>query len=605
MQKCFPITLWPVNYNRILANNARTRCGKPAADAWCQKKGYTEAGLFSRAREDGSPTRALLGDYGDEEGSITCPRHRGNSRNNKTSSSSSGGGGSGDSSDFPDYAPPPADEGIIRRGLLTHRREASAPPPEDVPPPPDDLGGDSTDSTPSGSPARSPKGDLPRDSFYDDDNPNDYDYCDQWDVEFYPGPYFSFIECLGTPPPGWRPSDLALLLQPLEVPSGQRGNVHSRRTLGSPVAWCMEPVAAEGGGWDALMMEGAFPARNTSRCGVNAARAYCEGLGYDEVLYLRPSTSGWPDALKKLYFVGSRIGTSQFAVNRGMSTIEELWCGNRLAYMRDKRPTAPPRPPRPPRQPPQPRIPQLPPYEETAVAAPPPFSDEGPPPGVEYRRPRPSGRSPPPRPPAPPEELVLPAGPALPPGAPPAVKVALAGGNPREGQLRFLWPASADLLPWTAPSPPGGPGETTSWVWTVACEIGDAVARVACRQLGLNYTGASSDAFPIHWSSVLVWPALRDAAPQQSPSSSFMGTSGTAADGRVYAMRRISCSGQESSLQECSFERFPSNRYVYKCEERFYWDLLKGYRTGVDSYDDDTSSGDRATEAVAGGVYCG
>ncbi len=50
-----------------------------------------------------------------------------------------------------------------------------------------------------------------------------------------------------------------------------------------------------------------------------------------------------------------------------------------------------------------------------------------------------------------------------------------------------------------------------------------------------------------------------------------MGTSGTAADGRVYAMRRISCSGQEASLQECSFERFPSKRYVYKCEERFYW----------------------------------
>lgn len=89
-------------------------------------------------------------------------------------------------------------------------------------------------------------------------------------------------------------------------------------------------------------------------------------------------------------------------------------------------------------------------------------------------------------------------------------QVALAGGNLREGQLRFLWPASAAQLPWTAASP-GTPASAggTDWVWAVACEIDDAVARVACRQLGLNHTGASADGFPITWNSVKVRTAAR------------------------------------------------------------------------------------------------
>ncbi|KAG2433805.1 hypothetical protein HXX76_008163 [Chlamydomonas incerta] len=552
-----------VNFNRLLGNNARSRCGKPAADAWCQKKGYTEAGRFGRAREDGSPTRALLGDYGDLDGTRACGRRHRN--------------GTSDGTDGGDSAPPPDAAGARRRLLINQPFD-------------------------------------PRDAFYDEDNPNDYDDCEQWSAQYYPGPYFSFIECLGRPPIGWRPSNLAILFQPVELAmsSSAIGTVKAERTYGSPVAWCLEPVLAAG--WDALLMAGAYPPRNTSSCGMPAAQAYCEKLGYRDVLYLRPSNKGWFDATRKLYFVGGGFlgslaaGTPQFAANRGMSTMEELWCGGPYDGTLDRRPVAPPRPPRPPRPPPSPPQPLLPPVEGTA--APPPFSDivgAPPPEGGEHHQ-HLSARPPPPATRPPPELLVLPSGPALAPGASPAVKVALAGGNPAEGQLRFLWPASAAHLPWTAAAPdtPASAGGT-DWVWVVACEIDDAVARVACRQLGLNHTAASSDGFPIAWTSVKVWPALRDPAADSLSSNrpQFLGTSGAAADGPVYAMRRIRCSGQEAALQECAFERYPGTRYSYKCEERFYWDLLKEYRAGVDSYDDDGQSGDTATEAVAGGVYCG
>eukprot|EP00198_Chlamydomonas_reinhardtii_P004602 XP_001693938.1 predicted protein [Chlamydomonas reinhardtii] len=273
------------------------------------------------------------------------------------------------------------------------------------------------------------------------------------------------------------------------------------------------------------------------------ALGFCEGnihrLGFWDVLYLRPSDKASFDLVKKLFFVGSPGrrtgllgGSPQFAVNRGMTTTEELWCG-----------------------------------------APPPFTDAviAPPPGHEDQQQSLHSPSlPATRPP--PEMLALPTSPALVTGAAPAVQVALAGGNLREGQLRFLWPASAAQLPWTAASP-GTPASAggTDWVWAVACEIDDAVARVACRQLGLNHTGASADGFPITWNSVKVWPAMRVTGPDSLVSNRplFLGTSGMEANSPV--------------------------------------DLLKDYRAGVDPYDDDddTRSGDVATEAVAGGVYCG
>lgn len=94
---------------------------------------------------------------------------------------------------------------------------------------------------------------------------------------------------------------------------------------------------------------------------------YLQRLGFWDVLYLRPSDKASFDLVKKLFFVGSPGrrtgllgGSPQFAVNRGMTTTEELWCGGRYPKSVDKRPLAPPRPPRPPRPPPSPPLPLAP-----------------------------------------------------------------------------------------------------------------------------------------------------------------------------------------------------------------------------------------------------
>ena len=72
---------------------------------------------------------------------------------------------------------------------------------------------------------------------------------------------------------------------------------------------------------------------------------------------------------------------------------------------------------------------------------------------------------------------------------------------------------------------------------------------------------------------VQVWPAMRVTGPDSLVSNRplFLGTSGMEANSPVYGMWRITCSGEEAALQECTFERFLGTRYDYKCEERFYW----------------------------------
>ncbi|PNH11079.1 hypothetical protein TSOC_002142, partial [Tetrabaena socialis] len=129
------------------------------------------------------------------------------------------------------------------------------------------------------------------------------------------------------------------------------------------------------------------------------------------------------------------------------------------------------------------------------MGAPPPSppGDPGPPdyPPWSPRTPaQPASPLAPQQPPSPPTPPVLPRRPITLDPNRSFVEVALVGGNPMEGQLRFRWLLSAGVLPWAA-------SKSTKWAWTVACRIDAAVAAVACRQLGLPSSGAAVNAFPM------------------------------------------------------------------------------------------------------------